>query len=130
MIIRVSVILIIVFQAISLAQAARPQLQTKGPCSPVVDRTQGNVTITLSCPLGLTPVQIKEVVDAVLASGAVPASQVPRVEQLSRELGIKHTALGNLFKILGKKQVPVEDLDAKLREIAGRHLSLERQVKA
>src|SRR4051794_23064694 len=96
--------------------AASSNQETVGGCSPIVNDTRGNVTITLNCPLSLSSVQIKEVVDALLASGAVPASQVPRVEQLSRELGIKDTALSNLFRVLGEKQVPVEDLDAKLRE--------------
>ena len=34
------------------------------------------------------------------------------------------------FRILGERKVPVEDLDAKLREIAARHLTLLKQIES
>ena len=38
-------------------------------------------------------------------------------------------AVTNFFRILGERKVPIEDLDAKLREIAARHLTLLKQVE-
>ena len=39
-------------------------------------------------------------------------------------------AVTTFFRILGERKVPVEDLDAKLREIAARHLTLLKQIES
>ena len=44
-------------------------------------------------------------------------------------MGVSDTALGKFLEILGERQVPIEDLDAKLREIAGQHMTLLKQVE-
>ena len=48
--------------------------RTEAPCSPVIDRTQGNVTINFTggCTAGISPAQIQQIIDAVLAGRAVP----------------------------------------------------------
>ena len=37
--------------------------------------------------------------------------------------------MATFFRVLGERKVPIEDLDAKLREIAARHLTLLKQVE-
>jgi tetratricopeptide (TPR) repeat protein len=110
-------------------RADAPNLQTQGACSPIVHDTGGNVTLNLSCPIQLTPVQLKEIIDSIRSSGGVPADLMTEFRKLSRQFDVQDTALVNFFRILGDKKIPVEDLDAKLREIASRHVSLLNEVK-
>ena len=49
---------------------------------------------------------------------------------LAQRFGVTDTAVTTFFRILGERKVPVEDLDAKLREIAARHLTLLKQVES
>ena len=69
--------LIIVLGAllVSTAGSHAQEVRTQAPCSPVVDRTQGNVTLTFSggCTVGITPGELKEIIDSVLARRAIPA---------------------------------------------------------
>jgi tetratricopeptide (TPR) repeat protein len=117
---------------LSVASAAAQDVRTQAPCSPVVDRTQGNVTITFSggCSVGITPVQIQEIVDKVQAGLSIPPELLDRHEKLHQTLGVTDTALTTFFRILGENKVATRDLDAKLREVAGRHLTLLKQAEA
>jgi tetratricopeptide (TPR) repeat protein len=49
-------------------------------------------------------------------------------KQLSKELGVTESALGNFFDIIKKKQVPISDLDNTLREIAKHYKELMAKV--
>jgi tetratricopeptide (TPR) repeat protein len=113
------------------AAALAQNVQTQAPCSPVVDHTQGNVTVTFSggCTSGITPVELKEIIDSVLAQRAIPPELLDRYEIVSRQFGVTDTALGTFFRILGEKKVATDDLDAKLREVAARHLTLLKQAE-
>jgi hypothetical protein len=113
--------------AISHAQDVR----TQAPCSPVVDRTQGNVTLTFSggCTVGITPAELKDIMENVLARRAIPPELLDRYEAVSRTFGVTDTALTTFFRILGENKVATEDLDAKLREVAARHLALLKQAE-
>jgi len=51
-----------------------------------------------------------------------------RFQQLSKELGVTQVALRNFFKITEKKQVPIDDLDNTLREIAKHYKELMAKV--
>src|SRR5262249_675999 len=53
-----------------------------------------------------------------------------RFETVSRTFGVTDTALATFFRILREQKVATEDLDAKLREIAARHLTLLNQAEA
>jgi tetratricopeptide (TPR) repeat protein len=108
------------------------EVRTQAPCSPVIDGTQGSVTVTISggCTAGITPAQLKDIVDSVLDRRAIPPELMDRLEMLSERLGITETALTNFFRILGENKVATEDLDAKLREFAARHLTLLKQAEA
>jgi tetratricopeptide (TPR) repeat protein len=108
------------------------ELKTQASCSPVIDRTQGNVTVTFSggCTVGITPAQLKDIIGSVLAQRAIPPELLDRYEMISRAFGVTDTALTTFFRILGEIKVPVEDLDSKLREIAARHLNLLKQAEA
>ena len=56
--------------------------------------------------------------------------QFGRLQQLSEDLSVNRCATASFLKILGEKQVPTEQLHAKLKEIAGRHLELVSQLRA
>src|SRR5499427_7997415 len=107
------------------------EVRTQAPCSPVIDRTQGNVTLTFSggCTVGIMPAQLQEIIDGVLARRAIPPELLEKSDMLSRELGVTGAALTTFFRILGENRVATEDLDAKLREIAARHLTLLKQAE-
>jgi hypothetical protein len=106
-------------------------VRTQAPCSPVVDRTQGNVTLTFNggCTVGITPAELKDIMENVLARRAIPPELLDRYETVSRSFGVTDTALTTFFRILGENKVSPEDLDAKLREVAARHLTLLKQAE-
>jgi tetratricopeptide (TPR) repeat protein len=116
----------------SLASAGAQETRTQAPCSPVIDRTQGSVTINFTggCTVGITPAQLKDIIDSVLAGRAIPPELLDRYEGISRQFGVTDAAVTNFFRILGANKVAIEDLDAKLREIAAQHLTLLKQTKS
>src|SRR5262249_58274834 len=90
------------------AAAAAQELRTTAPCSPVIDRTQGNVTVTFSggCTVGIAPAELAGIIDSVLARRAVPPPLLDRFQTVSRAFGVSDTALTTFFRILGERQVP------------------------
>ena len=113
-----------------LASASAQGVRTEAQCSPVIDRTQGNVTINFTggCTAGITPAQIQQIIDDVLTGRAVP-ELLESYERLAQRFGVTRMAVTTFFRVLGERNVAVEDLDAKLREIAARHLTLLKQVE-
>ena len=113
---------------VALASASAQGVRTEAPCSPVIDRTQGNVTINFTggCTAGITPAQLQQIIDDVLNKRAIPLESF---EELAQRFGVTRMAVTTFFRILGEQNVAVEDLDAKLREIAARHLTLLKQVE-
>jgi hypothetical protein len=103
--------------AAALASANAQGVRTEAPCSPVIDRTQGNVTVNFTggCTAGMTPTELQQIIDAVLNTRAVALESF---EELAQRFGVTSMAVTTFFRILGETRVPVEDLDAKLREIA------------
>ena len=95
----------------------------------LITREEMSRSILRRCTAGITPVQQQQIIDDVLARRAIPPELLERSERLARQLGVSDTALKNFFRILGEQKVPIEDLDAKLREIAARHLTLLKQVE-
>src|SRR5215471_13400552 len=95
------------------------EVRTQAPCSPVIDRTQGNVTLTFSggCTVGITLAELKDIIDSVLAQRAIPPELLDRYEMVIRQFGVTDAALRTFFRILGENKVAIEDLDSKLREI-------------
>jgi tetratricopeptide (TPR) repeat protein len=124
--------LIIVTASLFWAATSHAQaVGTQAPCSPVVDRTQGNVTLTFNggCTVGIAPAELKDIIEKVLAGRATPPEWQDRYDLLSRTFGVTDTALTTFFRILGEQKVPTEDLDAKLREVAAQHLTLLKQAE-
>src|SRR5262249_13319236 len=76
------------------------------------------------------PAQLQEIKDSVLASRTVPPELLDRYDGISRQFGVTDGAITTFFRILGEKKVAIEDLDAKLREIAAQHLTLLMQTEA
>jgi tetratricopeptide (TPR) repeat protein len=89
------------------------------------------VTLTFSggCTVGIMPAQLQEIIDSVLARRAIPPELLEKSDMLSRQLGVTDAALTTFFRILGENSVATEDLDAKLREVAARHLTLLKQAE-
>ena len=81
------------------ASAIGQDVRTEAPCSPVVDRTQGNVTINFSgnCTAGLAPEKMRDIVDAVLNKRAVPLQSF---EELAQRLGVTSMAVATFFVCL------------------------------
>ena len=125
-----SCLLIVVWVFASTPISAQ-SVRTDAPCSPVIDRTQGNVTVNFTggCTAGITPAQIQQIIDGVTAGRAIPPEFLERSEQLAQRFGVTDMAVTTFFRILGENRVPVEDLDAKLREVASRHLTLLQRVE-
>jgi hypothetical protein len=117
---------------LGIAGSHAQDVRTQAPCSPIIEGTQGNVTVNFigGCNVDLTPAQIQKIVDSVVAGRAIPPEFFDRYEILSRGFGVTDAALTTFFRILGEKKVATEDLDAKLREIAARHLTLLKQAEA
>jgi len=124
--------LLIVASLLLTVPASAQGVSTQAPCSPVIDRTQGNVTVTFSggCTVGITPADLKDIIDNVLARRAIPPELLDRYDMLSRAFGVTDSALTTFFRVLGERKVSTEDLDAKLREVAARHLTLLKQAEA
>ena len=108
------------------------QTQTKAPCSPVTDHARGDEAITFSggCTAGIAPADLEKIAGSVLAGNAIPAELRDGFQAINRSFGVTDTALTAFFRILGENKVAAEDLDARLREIAGRHLTLLKQAEA
>jgi tetratricopeptide (TPR) repeat protein len=104
--------------------------QTQGPCSPIIDKTGGPVTINFSggCTSGIDPDQLKAIIESVQAKRAIPPELIDRYEALGQKFGVTNIALTTFFRILGESQVETSDLDIKLREIAGQYLTLLKQA--
>ncbi len=117
---------------LAVASAGAQEVRTQAPCSPVIDRTQGNVTINFSggCTVGVTPAQLQEIIASIQAGRSVPPELLDRYEQISQKFGVTDAAVVNFFRILGENKVATGDLDAKLREIAAQHLTLLKQAAA
>jgi tetratricopeptide (TPR) repeat protein len=96
-----------------------------------VTGTQGNVTVTFigGCTIGFKPEQLTEIIKNILEGRPIPPELLDRYEHLIRDFGVTDTALANFFRILGEKKVAQEDLDAKLREIAAKHLALLKNTE-
>jgi hypothetical protein len=84
--------------------APHTRQETHGPNSPAITGVQGDVTITY----GISEEQYG---------------------QLREKLGVTDAALKSFFKILEEQQVPPEDLDSKLREIANNYKKLRERLK-
>jgi hypothetical protein len=112
--------------------ALAQDVRTQAPCSPVIDHTQGNIALIFSggCTVGITPAELKEIMENVLARRAIPPELLDRYDMLSRAFGVTDAAVTKFFSILGENKVATEDLDAKLREVAARHLTLLKQAEA
>lgn len=126
-------LLIVLSSSANAADSAGPR--TEGDCSPIVVGTSGDVTINVECPSSLSPKELEELRAAIaqLSESSerltkLPGDLLDRYERLSRRLGVTDQALETFFRILNEGNVPVEELDAKLREIAKRHRELLLRV--
>ena len=106
------------------------ELRTKGDCSPIVVDVEGDVEINVTCPTGLTPLQLQELKEALTSALTEPPAVVTQLTELSEHFGVQKSALRTFFKTLKRKNVDIDDLDYALREIAKRHLKLIAEIQA
>jgi hypothetical protein len=64
--------ILLVAWVVSAASAGAQDVRTQAPCSPVIDRTQGNAIVSFSgaCTVGFTPAELKNLVEIVLTQGS------------------------------------------------------------
>jgi hypothetical protein len=103
--------------------------QTAGNCSPIVRDTQGNVQVNINCSIQLTAIQLKQLIDEVRRPTPIPSEILDRLTNLSAELGVTKGAMARFLATLGERDVPEQDLDAKLRQIAAQRLTLVKQLQ-
>jgi tetratricopeptide (TPR) repeat protein len=107
------------------------QQQTQGLDSPTIAGVQGSVTVTKD-----VAVTASGSGTAVLQTGpgSVHITNISGIskeehERLREELGVTDSALKSFFKILEQQQVPREDLDNTLRNIAKRYKELQDKLQ-
>ncbi len=108
----------------ALGQVPTSGQKTTGPCSPIEVAPKGNVEHNINCPIQLTPKQLRELIDSLRSPEGPGTELVSEFGKLSARFGVTEAALKTFFKILDREQVPSEDLDATLRQVAKRHLEL------
>jgi tetratricopeptide (TPR) repeat protein len=82
---------------------------------------------TLTCNFGLTPEELKKVIDAAIASATGPL--LDRMSAISKTLGITEGAARTLLRIVGEQpDLPVEKLAEALTKVAIDYKRLQEQV--
>src|SRR5947209_13776192 len=84
--------------------------------------TNSPITIGLPAAEQLRMVEIFSQQIVVTNEARVNAER--RAEQLGTQLGVTRDAVIGFFRIIGEKDVPLEQIPTKLGEIASRHLAL------
>jgi hypothetical protein len=77
---------------------------------------------------GLTPEQVKELTKAAVAGAAGPLTD--RIVDLSNRLGATQGATLTVLRILGRGDVPLEQLPQKLAEVADQFQKAQAQLAA
>jgi hypothetical protein len=81
----------------------------------------GDVVVGGDVTIGMTDEEVKHLI--VFARSA-SAEHLQSIDDLSARLGVTRCATENFLRILGERQVPLEELSPKLAEIASRHVEL------
>jgi hypothetical protein len=85
----------------------------------------GDVNISRT---GLTAAEVQQMMSDLLNKDSLNAQRAAELEQqvetLSAEIGVRKSVVENFLRLLGEAEIPVDDLGAKLEEIARRHLDL------
>jgi hypothetical protein len=107
------------------------QQQTSGPDSPAIAGVQGSVTVAreVNVTASGSGTAIMNTGPGSVHVTTTQGISVEEHERLSRQLGVTESALTSFFKILEQQQVPSEDLDRTLRDIAKRYKDLQEQLR-
>jgi hypothetical protein len=84
--------------------------------------------ITGPVTIGLTPEQVRELTKAAAAGAVGPLAD--RFVDLSNRLGVTQGAVLTMLRILGERDVPIEQLPQKLAEVATQFQKLQAQLAA
>jgi tetratricopeptide (TPR) repeat protein len=85
----------------------------------------GDIEVGGDINIGLTPIQVSALMQQILAE---QGAGVAKVEELSGRLSVTTAAIATFFQVLGRQNVPIEQLPATLVEIAQRHRGLLEQI--
>jgi hypothetical protein len=78
--------------------------------------------------VGLTPEQVRELTKAAAAGAVDPLAD--RIVDLSDRLGVTQGAVLTMLRILGERDVPLEQLPQKLADVATQFQKLQAQLAA
>jgi hypothetical protein len=106
------------FPAVTMAQVSTQHGVAAGR-----DINTGGGSITI----GLTPEQVREAMLAVLHE---QSSAKTKIDDLSQRLDVTGDAVVEFFRILGQKEVPLENLPETLAQIAARHREMLDRLAA
>ena len=102
---------------------AQQRAETRGDQSPALIAGRDAVVT-----YGLTPEQAQELTKAAAAGAVGPLAD--RIIDLSNRLGFTQSATLELLRILGERDVPLEQLPRKLAEVADQYQRAKAQVAA
>jgi tetratricopeptide (TPR) repeat protein len=106
------------FPTVGMGQTPSPSVSAPHGVAVGRDLNTGGGDINI----GWTPAQVKELIDRQDA-----AEQ--EIRRLSGQLGVTENAVHTFLRLLGEREIPVEDLTVKLVEIAQTHKALLTQVR-
>jgi tetratricopeptide (TPR) repeat protein len=91
----------------------------------------GGDIVNSNINIGATPKQLQELIQGLVQSQAEKQAEAQKqIADLSTKFGVTQGAVVTFLRTLGEKDVPVEELPAKLGEIAERHKALLAQIAA
>ena len=86
----------------------------------------GDVIVAGDVTIGMSDQQVARL---IAFARQATAQNLTVIAELSAHLGVSRCATANFLRILGEKQVPVDQLAAKLAEIASRHIELVKTAR-
>src|SRR5215475_13417956 len=105
---------LLLFALLGVSPLSAQHAQTSGAQSPALVAGRDAVV-----NYGLTPEQVQELTKAAVAGAVGPLAN--QIGELSRRLGVTEGAALTLLRILGQKDVPLEQLPQKLAEVANQY---------
>jgi hypothetical protein len=99
---------------------------TATDCGIAAGRDASNNTVT--CTYGLRPEQVKELTKAAARGATGPLTET--IVALSKQLGVTESATKTLLRIVGERDVPLEQLTETLAKVANDYKRLQTQAAA
>ena len=114
---------VVVTVLFGVAPVSAQQAETSGDQSPALIAGRDAIV-----NYGLTPEQVRELTKAAIAGAVGPLAE--KIGELSSRLGITQGAVLTLLRIVGQKDVPLDELPQKLGEVASQYQQAQAQLAA